>query len=216
MKQHLQTGAPLSLATMMVAAALLFLLPGSAQAGDEQPSDASRQFLSSSLFMLFNLLPFEEPPSFVQVNYGRRLTPKDVLIVEAITWQYHGPLGVPWGTTEDAPSTSFPGRARDYGVGLAYQRFLWRDAFTALHAMPFVQQYFDEDNQKLQTGFQLFMTLRFGYHFEFWSDRLFLEPSVAFTAWPINTNLPDDFAKVEAQWPGYFLFEPGLNIGWNF
>jgi hypothetical protein len=207
MRKHLQT--------LLAAVALLTLLPGSAQAEDHEPPEASKQFLSSSMFMLFNLLPFEEPPSFFQLNYGRRLTPRDILLVEAITWQYHGPLGVPSGQG-GAPNTSFPGRVRDYGVGLAYQRFLWRDAFATLNATPFVQQYFDEEDQKIQTGFQLFMALRFGYHFDLLSERLFIEPSVAFTAWPINTNLPDDFARVEAQWPGYFLFEPGLNLGWNF
>jgi len=193
------------------------MLPTSAYAQSEEEESAKpKQFLGSSLFMLFNLLPVDDPPSYAQLNYGRWLTEKDVLIVEAITWQYHGPLGVPWGQGGGNPDALFPGTARDIGVGLAYQRYLWKDAYTALHATPFVQQYFDEAGERIQTGFQLFMTLRFGYHFEFWDDRLFFEPSVAFTSWPINTNLPESFAEKEEMWPSYFLFEPGLTVGMFF
>ena len=50
----------------------------------------------------------------------------------------------------------------------------------------------------------------------FGKEELFIEPSVAFTHWPINTNMPESFAKLEERWPNYFLFEPGLHIGYNF
>lgn len=206
--------------------AVLGLSPGSAEAsrgdGDLQrgptnapPSEPPRRgFLSTSLFMLVNLLPLDEPPEFFQLNYGHRFTPKDVLLIEAITWKYYAPLGIPYGSSQGDPAESFPGHVRDIGVGLAYQRFLWEGSYVALHATPFIQTYFDEAGDKIQTGFQLFTTLRFGYHFAL-GERLFLEPSVAFTAWPINTNLPASFQQQEDKWPSYFLFEPGLNFGVN-
>ncbi|MEX2591730.1 MAG: hypothetical protein WD426_03075 [Anditalea sp.] len=79
-----------------------------------------------------------------------------------------------------------------------------------------LQKYVDKDNLKIQNGYQLFMTYRLGYHFELLKNRLFIEPSVAITHWPINTNVPESFAKLESQWPNYFLFEPGLHFGIKF
>ena len=41
--------------------------------------------VGSSLFMLGNFAP-GEPPRYAQLNFGYHFTPKDVLILEAITW----------------------------------------------------------------------------------------------------------------------------------
>jgi hypothetical protein len=166
--------------------------------------------------MLMNLAPLSNPPSFYQLNYGYRATPNDVLSVEAITWRYHAPLGIPWGPSYDAPEEAYPGSVRSYGVGVAYQRFLWRGLYSAVHALPLRQIYYDTAGEKLGSGFQLFLTLRVGYHLELFSNRFFLEPSVACTYWPINTNLPDSFQKKESKWPNYFLLEPGLHFGVKF
>jgi hypothetical protein len=173
-----------------------------------------RHLLSSSMFMFANLLP--DPPSFYQLNYGYRLTPKDVLIVEAITWTYHTPLGIPYGASFDDADQAYPGYVREYGVGLAYQRYLWRGLYAGAHATPFFREYLDAGKKKIQSGFQLFLTLRFGYHLGFFGDRVFVEPSVAFTHWPIKTNVPEAFARHDSKWPSYFLFEPGLHFGATF
>lgn len=181
---------------------------------EESPDKEHKNFVSTSAFMLFNALP--NPPYFAQLNYGRRLTNKDVLIVEAITWRYSAPLGIPYGKDKTDSKNDFDGYARDIGVGLAYQRFWWRGLYSTIHATPFWQAYYDSQDKYIQSGFQLFMTLRAGYHFNFWHNRVFIEPSIAVTAWPINTNLPESFAKEEARWPSYFLAEPGLHVGVNF
>ena len=171
----------------------------------------SAHFVSSSLFMAFNLLP--NPPQFYQLSYGRRLTDRDTLLIEAITWTYPAPLGIPWGADREDPQHRFPGFVRDIGVGLAYQRFWWKGLFTTAHATPFYQTYHETDGERIQAGFQLFLVGRVGYHVPLAKGRVFIEPSVAATSWPINTNLPADFAAQEDRWPGYFLAEPGLNIG---
>ena len=79
-----------------------------------------------------------------------------------------------------------------------------------------LQKYIDEDNKTIQYGYQLFMTYRVGYHIQLFRSRFFIEPSVAITHWPINTNVPESFAKLEHKWPNYFLFEPGLHFGIKF
>jgi hypothetical protein len=172
-----------------------------------------RVSVGTSLFMLFNALPDPEPPAFVQLNVGYRLTEKDVLSLEAITWQVHAPTGIPYGRDYGSPAHRYPGKTRSMGVGVAYQRFLWKGAYAALHTVPFYQRHTDLQGDRLQSGFQLFMTGRLGYHIPLAKKRVFLEPSVACTAWPIRTNLPDSFRAVEDGWPRYFLMEPGFHVG---
>ena len=170
--------------------------------------------MGSTVFILANLAP--NPPNYYQLNYGYRITEKDVLSVEIITWEYKGPLGRPYGPDFDNERSDFPGYVQAYGIGLAYKRFIWKGVYSAIHSTALRQNYMDVNDKKIKSGFQLFNTLRFGYHFRLFKDRLFVEPSFAFTYWPINTNLPASFQVEEDKWPNYFLFEPGLHFGVNF
>ncbi len=174
-----------------------------------------KHFIGSTLFVLAT--PIVSPsPAYYQLNYGYRVTPKDVVSVEAITWTYTGPLGRPYGPDFDNANSDFPGKVKAYGLGLAYKRFLWKGIYGQLHATAFHQNYLNEADAKIQSGFQLFNVIRFGYHLKLFKNRLFIEPSVAATSWPVNTNLPASFQAEEDKWPNYFLFEPGLHFGINF
>ncbi|GAB4412671.1 MAG: hypothetical protein OHK0039_18840 [Bacteroidia bacterium] len=201
------------LATLYLLCGSLPLLHGQTDTTDRP---MRRHFVSTSAFMLVNLLPINDPPRFFQVNVGYRITSRDVLIAEAITWQYFAPLGIPYGPSYGDSQAFFPGIVRDYGVGLAYQRFWWKGLYTTAHATPFIQQYLRPDKTVIQTGFQLFLTGRAGYHLTLFGDRCFVEPSVAFTHWPVNTHMPAAFQAQEDRWPNYFLFEPGLHCGVKF
>ncbi|MBX2796429.1 MAG: hypothetical protein KTR31_02130 [Myxococcales bacterium] len=181
----------------------------------EEPA-RKRFFFATSAFMLANAVPMPDPPGFAQLDFGVRLTDHDTVSVQAITWKYHAPLGIPYGPDYGKPHTFFPGHVRDYGVGLAYQRYLWKGLFAQAHATPFLQQYFDPQGELIQTGFQLFLTGRVGYHIDFWKKRLFVEPSIACTAWPVNTNLPSAFQALEDEYPSVFLLEPGFHVGVSF
>ena len=173
-----------------------------------------KHFIGSTFFMVGNFLP--DPPNYYQLNYGYRLSSKDVLSIEAITWEYNGPLGRQYGEDFDNINSNFAGSVKAYGIGLVYKRFLWKNMYAAIHSTAFHQNYLDLNKNKIQSGFQLFNTLRFGYHFKLFKNRMFIEPSVAITYWPINTNLPKSFQKEEDNWSNYFLFEPGLHFGVNF
>ena len=176
-----------------------------------------RYFIGSSFFMLGNFIPDDtNPPDFVQLNFGYQITPKDVISIEAKTWKYAWPLGIPYGKSFEAPEENYPGYIRDIGIGLVYQRFLWKGVYTSVDAMNTFQRYVDNDNRKIQNGYQLFMTYRLGYHFQLFKNTFFIEPSVAITHWPIKTNVPESFAKMDDKWPNYFLFEPGLHFGFKF
>jgi hypothetical protein len=172
-------------------------------------------FVGSSLFMLGNLAP-QNKPDFVQLNFGHYLSSKDAVAVELKTWKYAWPLGIPYGDSYEAPEEEYPGYVREVGVALVYQRFWWKGMYTAVHAMNALQKYVDTEGQKIQNGYQLFMTYRLGYHIPLFKNRFFIEPSVAITHWPINTNVPENFEVLEKAWPNYFLFEPGLHFGVKF
>lgn len=174
----------------------------------------NRFFVGSSLFMVMNAV-LNPSPDFYQLNFGYWLTKKDVISLEAITWRYDRPLGTPWGPDMSDPAQAYPGYVRAYGVGVVYQRYLWQGLYAAVHALPLLQQFKAPDGKTIQEGFQLFMTLRLGYHFSFCDDRVFIEPSIAVTHWPVNTNVPADFARLDSRWPSYFI-EPGLHVGFKF
>lgn len=202
---------------IMLFFALLFIIPQDAftQEKETYTGFERKHFIGSQLFTL--LTPILDPsPEYLQLNYGYRLTSKDELSVEAITWAYQGPIGRPYGPDYEQESTSYPGDAKSLGAGIAYKRLLWKGAFVQHHSTAFRQTYRDESKKKIQTGFMLFNTLRFGYHFKLFKKRWFLCPSIAMTYWPINTNLPDSFQAQEDNYPRYFLFEPGMQFGYTF
>ena len=182
-----------------------------------QESIEKRYFIGSTFLMLGNFIP-DDPnaPNFLQLNFGYRITTKDIISIEAKTWKYAWPLGIPYGKSFQAPEEKYPGYIREFGIGVVYQRFFWKGAYASIEAANMFQKYVDKDNREIQNGYQLFMTYRFGYNFNFFKNFFFIEPSVAITHWPIKTNVPESFAEVENKWPNYFLFEPGLHFGINF
>ena len=159
--------------------------------------------------MIMNFLP--DPADFYQINYGYKLTKKDAIIAQAKTWTYYEPIGT-YGKSEEM----YPGKVVAYGVGVGYQRFHWRNLYTTVQATPFLLQYYDIEDEKIQKGLQLYLQLRLGYRFEFFNKRVFLEPSLVCNYWPVNTNMPASFKEIESGAPNYFLFEPGLNLGFKF
>ena len=180
----------------------------------KQDSPSRKFYVGSTAFMLLNLnINDPDAPNFYQLNFGYQMTPKDVFSVELKTYRYATPLGIPWGDAKKATEEKYPGYAREFGIGLVYQRFLWKGAFASIDAGNMLVKYMDENNKHIQNGYQLFMTYRLGYRLQFIKNRFFIEPSLAITHWPIKTNVPESFAKFENKWSNYFLGEPGLHFG---
>lgn len=200
---------------MLMFAATLLSTEGKSQTKLSDPEDR-KFFIGSTLFVLSNLAPDNNPPEFAQLNFGYRVTPKEIVSVEFKTWRYAWPLGIPYGDSFEAPGEGYPGSIRDFGIALVYQRFVWKGLYGAVHALNAVEKYSDIDGKKITSGYMLFMTYRVGYHIELFRNRMFIEPSVAMTQWPIRTNTPEAFAAVDSRWPKYFLFEPGLHFGVKF
>jgi len=183
----------------------------------KQDSTYKKFFIGSTFLLLGNLIPNDpNAPEFIQLNFGYRITPKNVVFLELKRSKFTWPLGIPWGPSFDAPGENYPGYVRQNVIGLAYNRFWWKGLYTGVHAMNAFQKYIDEDNKKIANGYTLFMTYRLGYQFKFFKNRFFIEPSIGLTHWPVKTNTPQSFKLVDSKWPKYFGWEPGLHFGFNF
>ncbi len=189
---------------------IFFLLVGSCLLlGQNQTQEPKyRHSIGSSLFMLGNFLP--ESPDYGLLTYGYRLTNKDRIYTEFNTWKYGEPLGT--YTNSEEP---YPGYVRAFGIGVGYQRFIWKGLFASATATPFLKLYHDQENEKIQNGFQLYTQLGVGYRFELFKGRFYIEPAYVLKYWPVDTNFPDAFAQIEEGAPIH-IFEPSLNFGWRF
>lgn len=180
----------------------------------QQQEVTKQHFIGSSLLMLANLS--EDSPEFYQLNFGFFLTSKDIISIEFLTFKHKSPLTIPYGPSFTDPEENYPGYVRQFGIGPTYQRFLWEKLYLSVNVSPHLRNYFNSTNKKIQSGFELFCTLRGGYRFTFFDNRLFLEPSIGFNFYPIRTNTPASFEEIEEKWANYFLFDPGFNFGFNF
>ncbi|MEP4545553.1 MAG: hypothetical protein ABJ000_05180 [Saccharospirillum sp.] len=201
----------LSLATyvtiVLISAALVCL----------QPTAIAKGFDNEVNISLFTLANFtDDSPEYGHLELSRKLNDHQYLGLEFITWTYEAPLGIPYGDSFGDTSENYPGRVRDLGIGLTFKHFFTHRLFVKLHATPLVQFYTDEAGELIQQGFQLFTAARLGYNWSWSQDRFFIEPSIAATSWPVRTHVPDAFEARDDQWPRYFLFEPGLNLGVRF
>ncbi|WP_417611008.1 hypothetical protein [Owenweeksia hongkongensis] len=182
---------------------------------NKQDSTFKRCFVGSTFFMLGNFLP-NNKPDFVQLNFGYRITGKDVISLELKTWKYAWPLGIPYGKSFEAPEEKFPGYIREYGFAFAYQRFLWKGLYAGVHVMNGWQTFVDEYGKKIDNGFQIFNTYRVGYHIKLFKDRFFIQPSIAVTHRPYQSEMPNSFRERDNRWSKFFIGEPGLHFGYNF
>ncbi|MBD3631216.1 hypothetical protein [Cyclobacterium sp.] len=180
-----------------------------------QDSNSKRYFIGSTFFVLGNFVESNQP-DFAQLNFGYRITEKNVVSLELKTWKYAWSLGIPYGDSYEAPEEKFPGYIREYGFAVAYQRFLWKGLYAGVHVMNAWQSFVDEDNQKIGKGFQIFNTYRVGYHIKLFRNRIFIEPSLAITHRPYHTKMPDSFKQLDDKNSKFFFGEPGLHFGFNF
>ena len=198
---------------------LAFVLAGSLRVKAQyakQDSTYKRCFVGSTLFVLGNLDKVN-PPGFAQLNLGYRFTGKDVISLELITWKHAWPLGINpfYNKSYGAPEEKYPGYIREYGIGLAYQRYFWKGLYAAVHAMPMWQTFNNENGDKVGDGFIIFNTYRVGYHVKLFKDRFFIEPSLGIAGRPYYTEMPVGFKEKDDKWPKWTP-EPGLHFGFNF
>lgn len=178
---------------------------------NQKHDDENPYFIGTSAFLLINLVP-NPPLYFGQIDFGYHFSKKDILVLEALLWNYFSPMG-----STEISGPKYPGSVLAYGLSFAYQRFLWKGFYITSHLTPLITNYSDQDQNFMQSGFQPWIQLRPGYHFKMSliSPRLYIEPSLEINYWPLNFNVPESFQKLDDEHPNY-LVAPGLNFGKRF
>ena len=152
-----------------------------------------------------------------EFHLGYKLTPKDRMGIKLATWKMFAPMGMPMQEQLKYDENNFyTGRLRESGIGVTYQRMLWKGLFASVEVLPQLKTYMDQNDKKIGNGFKLYTSYHLGYHLSFFKDRVYIEPQIHCQYWPINTNTPQAFKEKDNKWNNYFLFEPNLYIGVSF
>jgi hypothetical protein len=157
--------------------------------------------------------------SMYEFHFGYEITPKDIVGIKTATWKLYQPLGIPlWDPKllDDSQTEWFPGRIREYGLGVFYQRILWKGLYASIEVMPMAKVFLNENSEKIENGFRLYTSYHLGYHISFLKNRFFIEPQVHCNYWPVNSTGPEEFKQQSKKWNNYFLFEPNVYIGFKF
>ena len=154
----------------------------------------------------------------IELHVKRELDAKNIVGVKFATWRLFQPMGIQWwdGLTDkiDSETEFYPGYLRETGVGISYQRMLWKGLFASVEVLPLYKTYLDLDDKKIANGFKLYNSYHIGYHFAFGKKKqFFIEPQFHCNVWHFDTNTPDSFKQLDNKWDSYFLFEPNLYIG---
>lgn len=153
-----------------------------------------------------------------ELRFGYQLSPKDQIGIKFTTWKLFAPLGIDvWDPNFLNKDFFYPGRLRESGVGLTYQRKIWKGLFATLEVLPLFTTYLDESENKVGNGFKLYNSYHVGYHIPmFKKGRFYIEPQLHINHWPINNGVPNAFKVEEDKWNNTFFIEPNLYIGIKF
>lgn len=209
--------------TKRITAALLLALSFSVMFGQNQTKQSSeksidRKFSVSTTYYSFQNFGEEKTNTHhYELHVGYKLTPKDKFGLKLATWKMFAPMGMPMQEQLKFDENNFyPGRLRESGIGVTYQRMLWKGLFATVEVLPQLKTYIDKNDKIIGNGFKLYTSYHLGYHLSFFKNRIYVEPQVHCQYWPVNTNTPQAFKENDDKWNNYFLFEPNLYIGFNF
>ncbi len=176
------------------------------------------KFSVGTTYLIFlNFGPELKNTHHYEFHFGYKLTPKDKIGIKVATWKLFAPMGIQlWDPLFQDESEFYPGKLRERGIGVTYQRILWKGLFAAAEIYPLWKTYLDENNEDTGSGFKLYTSYHLGYQIRLLKNRMYLEPQVHCNYWPIDSQGPQDFEEKESKWSKYFLFEPNLYIGVNF
>lgn len=192
-------------------------LPGKVSGTIKETVPNYKYSVSTTWLTFDNFGPEETNVYMYEFHFGYKITPKDKIEIKVATWKLFEPMGIPlWDPLLKKESEFYPGRLRESGIGITYQRFLWKGLFTSVEILPLMKTYLDENSKKIGDGFKLYTTYHLGYHVPLFKNRLFIEPQIHCNYWPIDTKGPQGFEEKESKWNNYFLFEPNLFIGVKF
>ena len=198
-----------------------YLLLSIAIFGQQNKNDTVPDYkfsVSTTWLTFMNFGPEETNTHHYEFHFGYQITPKDKIGIKVATWKLFAPMGIPLvDAIKMEESTFFPGRLGEKGIGVTYQRLLWKGLFASVEIMPLKKTYFDQNDKKIDDGFKLYTSYHLGYHIPLFKDRFYIEPQIHCNYWPIDSKGPQGFEENEKKWNNnYFLFEPNIFFGVNF
>ncbi|MBR9917508.1 hypothetical protein GYB29_07470 [bacterium] len=157
----------------------------------------------------------------VEFHVKRNLDDKNIFGVKFATWRLFQPMGITWwdGVVDKIESGTeyYDGYLRETGIGVSYQRMLWKGLFATVEVLPQIQTYTDLDGNKIKNGFKLYNSIHLGYHAALGKKkRFFLEPQVHVNQWMFDNNSPEGFKEFDDKYGNVFPLEPNLYIGFKF
>ena len=176
------------------------------------------KFSVSTTYLTFANFGEEETNTHhYEFHFGYKLNSKDIIGIKVATWKLFAPMGIPiMDAINQEENTFFPGRLKEWGVGVTYQRMLWKGLFATIEVLPLYKTYLDENDKEIGDGFKLYTSYHIGYHMRLFKSRFYIEPQIHCNYWPIDTKAPQSFQEEEDKWNNYVLFEPNLYIGIKF
>ena len=94
----------------------------------------------------------------IELHVKRNIDNKNIVGVKFATWRLFQPMGIQyWDGLLDKLETEsefYPGHVRETGIGVSYQRMLWKGLFATIEVLPQFQTYMDLDGNKLGNGFK--------------------------------------------------------------
>lgn len=199
--------------------AIVFLSIGSlfAQKNSKDSTNYYKYSVSTPYLTFMNFGSEKTNTHHYEFHFGYQITPKDRIEIKAATWKLFAPMGIPiWDPLFLDESEFYPGRLKESGIGITYQRLLWKGLFAQIEILPLWKTYLDESKEKIDDGFKLYTSYHVGYHLSFFKNRFYIEPQIHCNWWPIDTEGPQGFEEKESKWNNYFLFEPNLYLGVKF
>ncbi|MEQ9264263.1 MAG: hypothetical protein RLN81_03530 [Balneolaceae bacterium] len=92
----------------------------------------------------------------VELHVKRNLDNKNIIGVKFATWRLFQPMGITWwdGVVDKIESGTefYDGYLRETGIGVSYQRMLWKGLFASIEVLPQIQTYTDLDGEKIKNG----------------------------------------------------------------
>lgn len=189
---------------------------------EQKPEVGSKYRISFPVIILSNIGKGDETinTKHIELHFKRKLNSRDIVGLKFATWRLFQPMGILWwdGLLDkiDSESEFYPGYLRETGLGVSYQRMLWKGLFATVEVLPQYKTYLDTNNSKLGNGFKLYTSYHLGYHLSFGKNkRFFIEPQIHCQNWVFDTKAPSEFKALDDKWRKYFLFEPNLYFGVN-
>lgn len=157
----------------------------------------------------------------VELHLKRNLDNKNIIGVKFARWRLFQPMGITWwdGVVDKIESGTeyYDGFLRETGIGITYQRMLWKGLFATVEVLPQIQTYTDLDGNKIKNGFKVYNSYHLGYHASIGKKkRFFIEPQVHVNHWFFDNNSPEGFKEFDDKYGNVFWFEPNLYFGVNF